>query len=119
MSPASKIRTGLVQFKKGMEAGELLPYSVDYYRESITGIRKRLDRFERFALNELNHLADENDQHEIDWDIERGKMVKKLDRWLREANGVIHELAILVQDVREDQAILKEFVLVRSGKHSE
>jgi hypothetical protein len=100
----------------GSASGELPLYSADIYRESIISVKRKLGRLERFSLAELERLQENNAGHPIDWNLERRKMTKTLDRWLRQTNDVISELMKLLLDIRDDQAILEEFTRERSRR---
>jgi hypothetical protein len=95
---------------------EMPPYLLDVYRDQVTIARRKLESLDRFALAELERPCDNRDPNAIDWNVERAASAKTLKRWLRETNGVVRELTKLLNDVREDQAILREYVLERSAK---
>src|SRR3954468_13255694 len=111
-------RTGLRLFARRADYEELPPHSVAYYRDLVIVAKQQCDRLDRFLIAELARLDDDRSGKDVDWDLERKKRAKTLGRWHRETNGVIRELTRLLHDIRDDQAILKEYVLERSGKTS-
>ena len=92
------------------------PYLLGPYREQIAIAKRKLERLDRFSLAEFARPADDREPNEIDWNVERSKRAKALNRWMKETKGIMRELTKLLNDVRDDQAILNEYVLERSGK---
>lgn len=103
------------RYKRGSRHGELPPYSPEYYRRLVSEAQARLTQLDRFAQAEMEGKRNEGGLV-VDWASERAGLARKLDQWQRETEGVICDLAMLLREIRDDQAILEAFMLDLSSK---
>jgi hypothetical protein len=65
--------------------GELPEYNVDEYADRLTVARRKFDRLCRFSLDE--HEAFHSKLMKADWEAEKKRSAKALNRWQRETFG--------------------------------
>src|SRR5438045_3220018 len=99
----------------GTDFNGIPEYQVGIYRDRITLARQKLERLDQFSLRELERPPVDMNAENIDLDLERQKRAELLNRWLRETKGVIADLVLLFRELRDDEALLEEFMLLRTG----
>jgi len=105
-------------YSKTPDYEELPEYLVEHYQYRLQTARQKLDRLDKFATGEFKRSKKRRPAGEpVDWDRERDKRAKLLNRWVRETNGVVAAFTDLLDDLRQDQAIIREFILTMSGKN--
>ncbi|WP_342712893.1 hypothetical protein AAFG13_18215 [Bradyrhizobium sp. B124] len=111
---ARKIESRVEDTSLTSDFGELPGYFPDDYRDRVVAARRKFDVLDRLSSAELEASFDERAVQ--DWDAERAKQIKILNRWLRETKAVITELMKLFHDLRDSQSVLEEVLLEQSGK---
>ncbi|WP_338821869.1 hypothetical protein WDM22_33035 [Bradyrhizobium septentrionale] len=96
------------------EIEEMPGYFPEDYHEHLVLAGRKFDNLDRLSVAELEASLDDEKVVD-DWDLERAKRAKILDRWLQETKGVISELMKLFHSLRESQSLLEEKILERAG----
>jgi hypothetical protein len=97
--------------------GELPGYNVDDYADRLNAARRKFDRLCKFSFDE-HEASFEDGGERIDWDLERKKKGKALDRWLKDTYAVLGELLKLFHQLRDDQEVLDIFSLEKSSRRN-
>ena len=80
--------------------GEVPAYRVDEYADILCEARQKFDRLCTFSNVQMEELAG-SDKKNPDWEMERARAIKALDRYSREAFGVICSMSKLIHAVRD------------------
>jgi hypothetical protein len=90
--------------------GTIPEYDAAGYGQQLITANRKFNRLCRFSIREIDAVQSETDDGCIDWQTEMKRRSKALKRWQREITGVLRDLLKMLQDVRQDEALL-EFYL--------